>query len=178
LIPVAHDLHRLPTFVKDDIFHVVVESPRGSTVKLKHDPALDVFAISRPLPLGLAYPYDWGFVPSTMAADGDPVDAAVFWDTATFPGVVIQCRAIALIKVDQTVPGGSGARRRNDRILAVPIEGRRQTDLASVSDLPERVRQELEVFFVTVTALEGKDPRILGWDDGSAALDLLRSSAV
>lgn len=147
-------------------------------MKLKHDPELDVFAISRPLPLGLVYPYDWGFVPSTMAPDGDPIDAAVFWDTATFPGVVIQCRAMALIKIDQNVPDGSGARRRNDRILAVPVEGRRQKDLMSARDLPERVRQELEVFFVTVTALEGKDPRILGWDDGRAALELLRSSVV
>jgi len=171
-------LHRLPTFARDDIFHVVVESPRGSTVKLKHDPDLDVFAISRPLPLGLVYPYDWGFVPSTRGPDGDPIDVAVFWDTPTFPGVLIQCRALAVIKVEQNVPDRPGARRRNDRILAVPIEGRRQADLSTASDLPERVRQELEVFFVTVTALEGKDPRILGWDDTRAALELLRSSVV
>jgi inorganic pyrophosphatase len=170
-------LHRLPTFAQDDIFHVVVESPRGSTVKLKHDPEFDVFAISRPLPLGLAYPYDWGFVPSTLAPDGDPIDAAVYWDTATYPGVVIACRALAVIQIDQAVPDGSGNRRRNDRILAVPIEARRQMDLKSADDLPERVRHELELFFVTAAALEGKDPKVLGWGGAEAAVALLRSSA-
>jgi len=174
----VHELHRLPTFAHDDIFHVVVESPRGSTIKLKHDPSLDVFAISRPLPLGLAYPCDWGFVPSTRGPDGDPVDAAVFWDVATFPGVVIQCRAFALIKVEQSVPDGTRIRRRNDRILAVPIEDRRQTDLSSAGELPTRVREELELFFITAAALEGKDPRILGWEGAAAAVALLRSSAV
>jgi inorganic pyrophosphatase len=174
----VHELHRLPTFAHDDIFHVVVESPRGSTIKLKHDPSLDVFSISRPLPLGLAYPYDWGFVPSTRGPDGDPVDAAVFWDVATFPGVVIQCRAFALIKVEQRVPDETRARRRNDRILAIPIEGRRQTDLLSPSELPTRMREELELFFITAAALEGKDPRILGWEGPDAAVALLRSSAV
>ena len=169
--------HRLPTFVKDDIFHVVVESPRGSTVKLKHDPALDVFSISRPLPLGLAYPYDWGFVPSTEGPDGDPIDAAVLWDVTTFPGVVIPCRAFALVKVDQNPQDGSGGRRRNDRILAIPVDARRQSDLSSAAELPGRVREELELFFVTAAALEGKDPKILGWDGPVAALELLRSSA-
>jgi inorganic pyrophosphatase len=169
-------LHRLPTFAHDDIFHVVVESPRGSTVKLKHDPNLDVISVSRPLPLGLVYPCDWGFAPSTKAPDGDPVDVAVFWDVATFPAVVIPCRAFALIKVEQNPADGSPGRRRNDRILAIPVEGRRQKELTSASELPDRVRQELELFFVTAAALEGKDPKILGWDGPEAALDLLRSS--
>jgi inorganic pyrophosphatase len=170
-------LHRLPTFVRDDIFRVVVESPRGSTVKLTHDPELDVFSISRPLPLGLVYPCDWGFVPSTKGPDGDPVDAAVLWDVATFPGVVIPCRALALIKVEQNVPDAAGSRRRNDRILAVPVEDRRHGSLRSATELSARVRDELELFFVTAAALEGKDPTILGWGGPDAALELIRSAS-
>jgi inorganic pyrophosphatase len=173
---VPHDLLRLPTFAGDDIFHIVVESPRGWAVKLKYSAELGAFSISRPLPLGLTYPFDWGFVPSTRAPDGDPVDAAVFWDVATFPGVVIPCRAFALIKVEQNRADGSG-RARNDRILAVPIEGRRQRDLTPATALPPRVRDELELFFLTAAALEGKDPRIIGWDEPAAALELVRSSA-
>jgi inorganic pyrophosphatase len=168
-------LERIPTFSERDIFHVVVESPRGSAVKLKYRPDLGAMSISRPLAAGLVYPFDWGFVPSTKGPDGDPVDAAVFWDVATFPGVVIPCRALAVIQVEQNRPDGKG-RARNDRILALPIDARRQRELRSETELPTRVREELEHFFIAATVFEGKDPRILGWAGADAALDLLRSS--
>ena len=170
------DLERLPTFAGDDIFHVVVESPRGSTVKFKYSSALQVFTISRPLPLGLAYPCDWGFVPSTKAEDGDPVDVAVFWDGASFPGVVIPCRALALVKVEQNT-AASRARVRNDRVLALPVEDRRSRGSDPAALIGSRLRAEIDLFFVTAAALEDKDARVLGWDSADAALHLLRQSA-
>jgi inorganic pyrophosphatase len=169
------NLERLPTFVDAEVFHVVVESPRGSAVKLKYAGRFEAFTISRPLPIGLTYPFDWGFVPSTKADDGDPVDAAIVWDVATFPGVVIPCRALALIKVEQN-RAGTRQRARNDRILAVPVDSRRDKTLESWKQLGDRRRAELELFFLTAAALEGKDPQILGWDDPAAALQLLRSA--
>jgi inorganic pyrophosphatase len=169
-------LDRLPTFAEHDVFHVVVESPRGSAVKLKYQSDFGAMSISRPLATGLVYPCDWGFVPSTRAVDGDPVDAAVFWDVATFPGVVIPCRALGLIEVEQNRADGTG-RARNDRILALPVAARRESTLQSAMALPQRVRDELEHFFIAATILEGKDPQILGWSGPEAVLDLLRSSA-
>src|SRR5262245_41153271 len=80
--------------------NVVVESPRGSSVKFKFDPKRGVFALSRPLVDGLEYPHDWGFVPSTRAADGDPLDAMVLWDRTSFPGAVMSCRLIGLVCVE------------------------------------------------------------------------------
>ena len=74
------DLVKLPAFSDKTTCHVVIESPRGSTVKFKYDPEHRVMSLSRPLTAGLAYPYDWGFVPSTRASDGDPLDAFVMWD--------------------------------------------------------------------------------------------------
>ena len=91
----------LPAFGTRDAIHVVIESPRGSTVKLKYDPNLEAFTLSRPLPEGLAYPYDWGFVPSTRMPDGDPLDAMVVWDRPSFPGVVLACRALGVLAVEQ-----------------------------------------------------------------------------
>ena len=123
-------------------------------------------SISRPLMLGLTYPCDWGFVPSTEGPDGDPIDAAIWWDVTTYPGVVIPCRALAVVRVEQNRADGAG-RIRNDRVLAVPVAARREVAL------PARVRQELEQFFIAATALEGKDARILGWDDGAAAVELI-----
>ena len=150
------DLQKLKAFAGDGAFHVVVESPRGAMVKLKYAPELGAMSISRPLVLGVTYPCDWGFVPSTEGPDGDPIDAAVWWDVPTYPGVVIPCRALGVVRVEQNT-AKSSSRIRNDRVIAVPIAARREAALS------ERVRQELEQFFIAVTALEGKDARILGW---------------
>jgi len=169
-------LDRLPTFAGADVFHVVVESPRGSAVKFKFDEHLGQMSISRPLASGLVYPCDWGFVPSTKGPDGDPVDAAVYWDVATYPGIVIPCRALALVEVEQNGADGED-RVRNDRILALAVEARRESALKSAAALPKRVRDELEHFFIASTAFEGKDVRILGWSGPQAALRLLRSSS-
>jgi inorganic pyrophosphatase len=168
-------LDGLPTFADDLTFHVVVESPRGSAVKLKYRADLNAMSISRPLSAGLVYPYDWGFVPSTKGDDGDPVDAVLLWDVSLFPGVVVPCRALAVVQVEQNRADHKG-RIRNDRILALPVEARREAHFTAGS-IPERVRDELEQFFIAATALERKDAKILGWAGADAALELIRSFA-
>jgi inorganic pyrophosphatase len=169
-------LHLLPAFVRGTTFRVVVESPRGSAAKLKFDPALEVMTLSRPLTIGSTYPFDWGFIPGTSASDGDPLDAFLLWDTPTFPAVVIPCRALGLVKVDQRKAGGR-RRERNDRVVAIPMNAPRFDHLRTVRDQPIRIRRELEEFFVHVTALEGKDVRILGWGGPDAVIRLIRRSA-
>lgn len=164
---------RLPAFMTSRTFRVVVESPRGSTVKLKFDAKLGVMTLSRPLTVGLTYPFDWGFVPGTSAPDGDPVDAVVVWDTATFPGIVLPCRAIGVIRIDQR-EAGHRRRQRNDRVVALPLNAPRFEHIRSARDVPARARRELEQFFLAVTALEGKDVRILGWQGPAAALRLIK----
>jgi inorganic pyrophosphatase len=172
------NLSSIPTFVEDDVFHVVVEVPRGSTLKLKYESRWRVIAVSRPLPLGVSYPFDWGFVPATRAADGDPLDAMLLWDVASYPGVVIQCRAIGVMQVEQNKTNHDRSKRiRNDRIMALPLAARREDEIGDVATLPDRVRQELEQFAVAATALEGKDIQIIGWGDPSAALELVHASA-
>lgn len=168
-------LDQLPAFVRGNIFRVVVESPRGSAVKLKFDREAGAMTLSRPLTLGVTYPYDWGFVPGTRVADGDPFDAMLLWDTPTFPGVVIECRAVALVKIDQRRKSGRG-RERNDRILAIPLTAPRFEHIRTVRDVPARLRRELEAFFFHVTALENKDIRMLGWAGPAAAIRAIRTA--
>jgi inorganic pyrophosphatase len=67
---------------------------------LDFDPGLRVFTLAKPLMAGLAYPYDWGFIPSTKAEDGDPLDVLVIHDAQTYPGVVLQCRPIGILEVE------------------------------------------------------------------------------
>ncbi|MCY1074157.1 inorganic diphosphatase [Archangium lansingense] len=170
------DLTRLPLRGRDGAFHVVVESPRASTVKLKYEPKLGAFTVSRPLVHGLRYPFDWGFVPSTEAPDGDPLDALVYWDQSTYPGVVLPCRALGVLKVDQKKRRGSG-RERNDRLLVVPVIAARAENLTSIKDLSRRERQELEHFFTAAVAFADKDVRILGWEGAEAAERMVGKAA-
>src|SRR5262249_62322978 len=129
----------LPAFREDGSLNVVVECPRGATCKFKHEPSIDRIVLSRQLPSGIGYPHDWGFVPSTRAADGDPVDAMIVWDGVSYPGVLVPCRAIGILNVEQTNLG-SGARERNDRLAVLPVTAPRFDAIATVFDLPERVR--------------------------------------
>ena len=156
------DLSLLPTRSSSGAFYVVVESPRDSRAKLKYDPELRAFMFSRPLTNGLRYPYDWGFIPGTVAPDGDPLDAMVFSDLATFPGVVIECRPLGVIRLEQNRKKSTG-RERNDRLIAIPAKLPRYDSFRKATDLPLRWRQELEEFFLAATRFEGKDAKILGW---------------
>jgi inorganic pyrophosphatase len=159
------DLSTIPALVGNDVFHVVVEAPRGSTIKFKYEPKWQAISVSRPLPLGMSYPFDWGFIPSTRAADGDPLDAMLLWDVPSYPGVVIPCRALGVLHVEQNRLNHDPSERiRNDRIVAVPAEARREADVTDVLTLSARVRHELEQFSVAATALEGKDVRIASTD--------------
>ncbi|HZA34203.1 MAG TPA: inorganic diphosphatase [Vicinamibacterales bacterium] len=165
-------LDEIPTFGHNGLIHVVVESPRGATVKLKYDHELGVITLSRPLPTGLAYPHDWGFVPGTAASDGDPVDALVLSDTGTAPGVVIACRPIGVLEIEQNRATQDG-RERNDRIIAVPQSAHRFDSLEDVCEMPERWRNEIAAFFIQSGAFERKDVTVLGWKGPDRALGLI-----
>jgi len=154
-------LDQLPSHDADGNLRVVIETPRGATTKLKYDPELGVFVHSRALTLGLSYPYDWGFVPSTRAEDGDPLDVMVVHDATSFPGVVIACRPLALLLVTQRKAGGNPDQRvRNDRVIAVPARDQR---LARQTRLDERVKAELERFFEAAVWFSEKEARMEGW---------------
>jgi len=167
----------LAAFRDDGSLNVIVESPRGATSKFKYDSTLDRIVLSRPLPSGLVYPHDWGFVPSTRAADGDPVDAMIVWDGVSYPGVLVPSRPIGVLKVEQTNVK-SGARERNDRLAVLPVTAPRLDAIATVFDLPERVRTELEQFFVAATFFEKKDVQILGWEGPDRARAFVQASIV
>src|SRR5438067_9011605 len=156
------DLMKLAPWSNAHALGVVIETPRGSAVKVKLDPRLGAFTIGRPLPEGMVYPFDFGFVPGTRAPDGDPLDAVVFWDVASWPGIVVDCRPLGVVELDQAAKDGK-RRQRNDRLLVTPTSAARAGDLTSALDLPARVREEVESFFVASTAFEGKDVHVLGW---------------
>jgi len=113
-----------------------------------------------------------------MAADGDPLDAMVLWDVASFPGVVLRCQPVAVIYVEQNKTNRDPSTRvHNDRVLLVPIAARREAELTDLATLSVRLRAELEHFAGAATALEGKDIRVTGWGGAAEALNLVRRLA-
>jgi Inorganic pyrophosphatase len=108
---------KLPTWADSEHVYAVVETPRGGRAKLEFDPKLGAFTLAKPLLAGLTYPYDWGFIPSTKAEDGDPLDVLIIHDAATYPGLVLACKPIGVLEVVQS---SKGKQERNDRVFVVP----------------------------------------------------------
>src|SRR3954462_5904938 len=99
------DPSRLPPLDADDseTVPVVSETPKGSRNKYSFDAERKLFVLKRVLPVGMAFPYDFGFVPSTKAEDGDPVDVLVLMDEPAFAGCLVNCRAVGIIEAEQTM---------------------------------------------------------------------------
>jgi inorganic pyrophosphatase len=158
------NLARLPVFSTDGAVHVVVEASRGMRVKCKYDPELKTFVFGKPLPHGLAYPFDWGFIPATEGADGDPLDALVLHDAACPVGCLIQCRPVAVLRV---LEQHKHERRRNDRFLLSPAD---DPAMEEQEILVPRLKRELESFFAAIATASGKRVEMLGWHGRKAAL--------
>jgi inorganic pyrophosphatase len=129
------NLVRLPIKAEDGYLRVVIETPRGSHAKLAYDPKLGVFTLSKSLLTGLTYAYDWGFIPSTKADDGDPLDIMVIHDAGTYPGLVLSCRLIGILQINQKK---SGSTVRNDRLFAVPRNSHEEKGLKDVRGCSDR----------------------------------------
>jgi len=166
------NLAKLSTWADKTHVHAVVETPRGSHCKLEFDPKLRAFTLAKPLMAGLTYPCDWGFIPSTRAPDGDPLDVLVIHDAATYPGLVLRCTPIGVLEILQT---SKGEKERNDRIFAVPDRSPFEGDLQDVRKLPARAVEELEKFFQETDALEDKKLEFLGWRGPTRAIKTIKS---
>lgn len=154
--------------------YAVVETPRGSRAKLEFKPQLKAFTLSKPLLAGLSYPYDWGFVPSTKAEDGDPIDALIIHDAATYPGLVLKCKPIGVLEIAQIT---KKSRERNDRIFLIPEQTDIESELTDVRKLSKRAKQDLKKFFEATDALENKKLKFLGWGGPVAATKLINEAS-
>jgi inorganic pyrophosphatase len=141
-----------------DIIQVVIETPKGSRNKYSFDAEQKIFELAKVLPVGMAFPYDFGFIPSTLAEDGDPTDVLVLMDEPAFPGCLLKCRTIGIIEGEQ----GTGKKtNRNDRIIAIEQMNHSYAHVQHIDDLGKKFVKELVQFFVHYHQLEGKEYRIL-----------------
>lgn len=147
-------------------FNVVVEIPKDSTHKYELDKELGVFVLDRPLHTSVHYPGDYGFIPQTLAEDGDPLDVLVKIDKPTFSGCVIRCRPIGILPM---VDDGEA----DNKILAVPINDPRTTDTRDIADLSEHFMKEIDHFFRVYKELENKTTETDQWLDRIEAYKII-----
>lgn len=140
------------------IVNVVVETPKGGRIKFKYDEELGVFEISRLLPKGMVFPFDFGFVPQTKADDGDPLDVLVLMDEPAFPGCVVKSRIVGVLEAEQTEDSDT---HRNDRVIAVAESSIDFAEIKQLEDLPKSSLEQIEEFFVTYSRQFGKELRFL-----------------
>jgi inorganic pyrophosphatase len=157
---VGGDLTQInPMPQEDGLLKVVIETPKGSHNKYSFDHEENIFQLSKVLPAGMVFPYDFGFVPKTCAPDGDPVDVLVLMDEPAFPGCMVKCRLIGAIKGEQKE---DGEKKRNDRLIAVEERSHVYSGVTDISDIPEQLMREICEFFVNYHELQGKKYILLG----------------
>jgi inorganic pyrophosphatase len=136
---------------------VIIETPKGRRSKFDYDPNTRLFALGGLLPEGLAFPFDFGFVPSTLGGDGDPLDVMVLMDEPAHVGCVLQVRLIGVIEAEQLEDGKTV---RNDRLLAVATHSYSHEDVLSLDQAPGSLLDQIEAFFVSYNKSRGKKFRI------------------
>jgi inorganic pyrophosphatase len=157
------------------LINVVIETPKGSRNKFAFEEESYLFLLKKILPAGTAFPLDFGFIPHTLAADGDPLDALVVMEQSTYPGCLIRCRPIGIIKGEQKHKGQKHA-ERNDRVIAVPEASVDYARLKSIKDLSEEHLADLTHFFMYYNAMEGGSYKLLSTEGPREALAAIKES--
>jgi inorganic pyrophosphatase len=150
---------------------VIVETPKGSSVKYKFDETSKEFKLLKALPTGMVFPFDFGFLPGTKGEDGDPLDVLLVSEFGTFPGCVIDCRIVGCMVAEQRK---EDRMIRNDRFIGIPEQSRVYEGIISMSDIPPRIIKEIEQFFINYLSLEGKRINILDHFGTQQALELIK----
>jgi inorganic pyrophosphatase len=149
-----------------DSLRCLIEIPKGSRNKYEYDEALGGIKLARFLFSSVVYPSDYGFIPETVGEDGDHLDALVLVERPTFPGCVIEVRAIGALRLSDDAG-------QDDKIICVPCNDPHWSDLEALDDISPQLRTEIEHFFSIYKQPEGKDVEIQGFVDRDVAHALI-----
>ena len=135
---------------------MIVEIPKGSSNKYEYDGELDMFRLDRALYSPMHYPGDYGFIPGTLAEDGDPLDVLTLMQQPTFTGCVVSVRPVAILNLRDEKEGDA-------KILAVPTKNPRYDQIHTMDQIYPHVRREIEHFFQIYKELQGAVMQVDGW---------------
>ena len=161
------DLSTLSPSPSKGLVNIVVEIPAGSRNKYEYFAEAGIMALDRVLHSSVRYPFDYGFVPNTLADDGAPLDAMVIMEEPTFAGCLIQARPIGVLDMHD-----SGA--YDGKLLCIPNADPRKKNITSIRQIAPNQLEEVSEFFRTYKSLEGRVVIIDGWQDVDAVDDLLQ----
>jgi inorganic pyrophosphatase len=160
---------------KSGDLRAVIETPKGSRNKYRYDPNCDCFELATTLPDGMAFPFDFGFIPSTLGDDGDPLDVLVLMDSPIIAGCVLQCRAIGVIEAREKARGKRW--EQNDRLIAVASHARTHEGVKTLQQLRPHTLDDIKAFFVDYNRLHDKRFEISGEHGPTRAAKLVKKGA-
>lgn len=152
---------------------VVVETPKGRRNKFDYDPDLEAFTLGGLLPEGLSFPFDFGFIPSTVAEDGDPLDILILMDEPAHVGCVLTVRLIGFIEAEQKEDGKT---TENDRLIGVAVHSYAHGEIQSISQVNKSLLEQVEEFFISYNKSRGKKFSVKGLHGPSKAVKRLQQA--
>jgi len=150
----------------------IIETPKGSRNKFSYDPETGLFKLAGLLPEGMFFPFDFGFVPSTLGDDGDPLDVLVLMDAPAHVGCQLDIRVVGVIAARQTEDGKT---ERNDRLLGVAIHSYQHEHVTSIDDLSKTLLSQVEEFFISYNRQRGKKFKVTGTSGPRKAIKVLKA---
>ena len=157
------NLKNIPTGASSpDIVNALIEIPKGSKNKYEYNIDLGVFQLDRVLYSSMHYPEAYGFIPSTLYDDGDPVDVLVFIDQPLHVGILVEVRPVGILRMRDE-------KGSDDKIISVAIHDPTYSPITDLRQLPRHLLVEVEHFFTSYKLLEGKHVMSFGWNGANAA---------
>ncbi|WP_300408434.1 inorganic diphosphatase [Lagierella sp.] len=155
--------------LEKNVVEAIIEIPKGSSNKYEYDEERGCFILDRCLFSPMFYPADYGFVPNTLAEDGDPIDILVLMKNPTFPGCMIESRIVGMFKM-------ADDKGMDEKLIAVPVNDPRYDEVYSLGHLSSHTEREFEHFFKEYKRLENKEVKIGGWYNVDAAVEALEKA--
>ena len=170
----SRNLSRLPPFDRESgALHIIVETPKNGRIKYKYNEKYGMFQLDKTLPYGFSFPFEFGYVPSTIGEDGDPLDALVLSDEATFPGCLVLGQVLGVLQAEQR----EGKQvNRNDRLVAIPLSVKTREPMIPTKLLDKGLISDITNFFIFYNEVQGKKFESLGFGSRQRALDLVEEA--
>jgi inorganic pyrophosphatase len=156
----------------DGLVRVIIDTPQGSRNKYKYDEELHCFTLSRVLPVGMSFPHDFGYIPGTLAADGDALDVMVLVEAPGIVGCLMEVHLVGVLEAEQHE---TNTTIRNDRLIAVAETAVNKSEITTLDELPNSLLDELEQFFVNYNRLQGRALSLIARRGPSEAQRLLEA---